>query len=267
MINLGLARISRLLADTSLPWRAIHVAGTNGKGSVCAYASAMLQAASVAHGRFTSPHLIDRWDGIAINERTVGQDRFLAVEGEVKHRNRTEGIGASEFELLTATAFTCFSREKVRLAVVEVGLGGKDDATNILQDPIATVITSISKDHEPFLGNTLEKIAEHKAGIIKPGAPCFVDATNPPEIIDAIKRVAKQVGAGEVVCVPPRSEEFDMRFCKTLPEHQFESHQRTHVLLAFHAVSHALRASHSAGEAGTCSRLFRTWSGPEDFRL
>lgn len=246
MINLGLARISRLLADTRLTWRAIHVAGTNGKGSVCAYASAMLRAASIAHGRFTSPHLIDRWDGITINEKTVDKSRFLEIEDEIKRRNRFLAIGASEFELLTATAFTLFTREKVSLAVVEVGLGGTEDATNVLQDPLATVITSISRDHESYLGNTLTSIAEHKAGIVKPGVPCFVDGTNSPDVVEVVRRNAKNLGAGEVICVPQQTKEHERYIWSVLPEESFVPHQRTLVSLAYEAVRHALQADHNA---------------------
>ncbi|KAL8832677.1 MAG: hypothetical protein Q9191_000130 [Dirinaria sp. TL-2023a] len=246
MINLGLARISRLLADTRLTWRAIHVAGTNGKGSVCAYASAMLRAASIAHGRFTSPHLIDRWDGITINEKTVDKSRFLEIEEEIKRRNRFLAIGASEFELLTATAFTLFTREKVSLAVVEVGLGGTEDATNVLQDPLATVITSISRDHESYLGNTLTSIAEHKAGIVKPGAPCFIDGTNSPDVVEVVRRNAKNLGAGEVICVPQQTKEHERYIWSVLPEESFVPHQRTLVSLAYEAVRHALQADHNA---------------------
>lgn len=245
MINLGLARISRLLVDTRLTWRAIHVAGTNGKGSVCAYASAMLRAASIPHGRFTSPHLIDRWDGITINDKTVDQSRFLEIEDEIKRRNRLLAIGATEFELLTATAFTLFTREKVRLAVVEVGLGGTEDATNVLQDPLATVITSISRDHESYLGNTLTSIAEHKAGIVKPGAPCFIDGTNSPDVVEVVRRNAEKVGAGEVICIPQQTKEHERQIWSVLPEERFEPHQRTLVSLSFEAVMHALQADHS----------------------
>ncbi|KAK5009856.1 hypothetical protein LTR28_013051, partial [Elasticomyces elasticus] len=124
MIELGLSRISRLLIRTPLPWRAIHVAGTNGKGSVCAYISCMLDTynrsafradynlASIKHGRFTSPHLIDRWDCITIDNKTVRESTFKAVEEKVRARNEMECIEASEFELLTATAFEIFTQEK-----------------------------------------------------------------------------------------------------------------------------------------------------------
>lgn len=243
MINLGLARIARLLAHTPLPWKAIHVAGTNGKGSVCAYASAMLRAGNVHSGRFTSPHLMDRWDCITVDEKVVEEGHFRTVEEEIKHRNIADNVQASEFELLTATAFTIFTREQVDFAVVEVGLGGREDATNIIQDPVATVITNISKDHQSFLGNTVEQIAAHKAGIIKPDAPCFVDGSNTPDVLDVIRYEASRTQPGEVVIIPQDKEEHERQLWNTLPVQDFEPHQRIHVSLAFAAVERALRAT------------------------
>lgn len=243
MINLGLARIARLLAHTPLPWKAIHVAGTNGKGSVCAYASAMLRAGNVHSGRFTSPHLMDRWDCITVDEKVVEEGHFRTVEEEIKDRNIADNVQASEFELLTATAFTIFTREQVDFAVVEVGLGGREDATNIIQDPVATVITNISKDHQSFLGNTVEQIAAHKAGIIKPNAPCFVDGSNTPDVLDVIRYEASHTQPGEVVIIPQDKEEHERQLWNTLPVQDFEPHQRIHVSLAFAAVERALRAT------------------------
>ena len=196
MIELGLSRITRLLANSPLPWRAIHVAGTNGKGSVCAYVSALLHANNVPCGRFTSPHLIDRWDCITINGKTVKKDIFQDVEEAVKKRNASENIQASEFELLTATAFEIFTLEKVKIAAIEVGMGGRLDATNVLQNPLVTVITKISLDHQAFLGNTIQEIAVQKAGIMKPGAPTVVDSSNRSSVIDIVKKNQETVNAG-----------------------------------------------------------------------
>lgn len=205
----------------------------------------MLRAASVAHGRFTSPHLIDRWDCITINGKTVKKSKFVEVEDEVKRRDELLAIGASEFELLTATAFTLFTQENLRVGVVEVGMGGTGDATNVLQDPLATVITNISRDHEAFLGNTLKSIAEHKAGIVKPGAPCFVDSTNSPDVIEVIKRTAEMAGAGKIVCVPQQTEEHERYIWGLLPVEKFEPHQRILVSLAFETVRHALQSNYN----------------------
>ncbi|EGP83095.1 uncharacterized protein MYCGRDRAFT_64294 [Zymoseptoria tritici IPO323] len=225
MIELGLQRISRLLYNTPTPWRAIHVAGTNGKGSVCTYISQMLQVyndstyrASRGHrplrlGSFTSPHLIDRWDCIRLRNyrgrdmAPVSSELFHAVEKTVLDRNREADIRATEFELLTATAFEIFTRAKLDVAVVEVGVGGRLDATNILGQPyvdkngfpttekprplpLVSVITKIGMDHQGLLGNTIEEIAREKAGIAKPPIRLVYDHTNSPEV----KEVLKQAG-------------------------------------------------------------------------
>ena len=248
MINLGLARITRLLESTPLPWKAIHVAGTNGKGSVCAYASAMLQSANVRAGRFTSPHLIDRWDCITIDEKIIDENRFRMIEKEIKHIDTIKNVQASEFELLTATAFTIFTREKVDLAVVEVGMGGKEDATNIIQDPLATIITNISEDHQAFLGNTIQAIAAQKAGIMKPCAPCYVDGTNATEVLSVIQENADRTQSGTVVRIPQDREEQERQVWTQLSIKDFEPHQRIHVSLAFAAVERALCKTHTDKE-------------------
>ncbi|KAK2764028.1 folylpolyglutamate synthase [Arachnomyces sp. PD_36] len=194
MIELGISRISRLLQQTNLSWRAIHIAGTNGKGSITAYISALLGSGGVRCGRFTSPHLIDRWDCITIDEKVVQEPLFRRIEEQVKLRDRTLGIGASEFELLTATAFEIFNHEKVEIGVVEVGLGGRLDATNILKEVLVSVISKIGFDHQSLLGNTIEEIAREKAGILKPKVPCVVDGTNTPEVIRVLQNRAQEVG-------------------------------------------------------------------------
>ncbi|KAK3308948.1 Mur ligase [Chaetomium strumarium] len=195
MIDLGLARVSRLIQHTPQTWKAIHVAGTNGKGSICAYLSAMLMSSGLSHARFTSPHLIDRWDCIAVNGKPVAEAVFRDAEDVVKQRDREGRIGATEFELLTATAFEIFHRQKVEYGVVEVGLGGRLDATNVLQQKAATVIAKIGLDHQSFLGNTIEEIALQKAGIMRPGVPCVVDGSNQRSVLQMIEEHAREVGA------------------------------------------------------------------------
>ncbi|KAK5133982.1 hypothetical protein LTR08_007102 [Meristemomyces frigidus] len=205
MIELGLQRISRLLARTPLPWRAIHVAGTNGKGSICHYISAMLEVynkseyrkergqTALKHARFTSPHLIDRWDCITVDQQTVSSKLFDHMNSKVLRRNEQESIRATEFELLTATAFEIFTHEQVDVGVVEVGMGGRLDATNIIGQPgvpepldgidpvtfrplpLVTAISRLGLDHQAFLGNTYAAIAGEKAGIMKPNVPVVWD--------------------------------------------------------------------------------------------
>ncbi|KAJ4306273.1 folylpolyglutamate synthase [Collariella sp. IMI 366227] len=195
MIDLGLARVGRLVQHTPQTWKAIHVAGTNGKGSICAYLSAMLTASGLSWARFTSPHLIDRWDCIAVNGKPVSEAVFRDAEDVVKLRDREDRVGATEFELLTATAFEIFHRQKVQFGVVEVGLGGKLDATNVLKHKAVTVISKIGLDHQSFLGNTIEEISLQKAGIIRPGVPCVVDGSNQPSVLKVIEAHAREVGA------------------------------------------------------------------------
>ena len=247
MIELGLTRISRLLKGIPIRWRAIHVAGTNGKGSVCAYASAMLKAGNIKSGRFTSPHLIDRWDCITIDEETVNEKLFYEVESVVKARDQNEGIRASEFELLTATAFEIFNREKIEIGVIEVGMGGRQDATNVLECPSVTVITKIGKDHESFLGTTLEEISYQKAGIMKRGVPCIVDGSNTPTVVQVLRTNAKEVKAAPLVFVPQETE-LEHQVWSVLPRDQFEEHQQMNVCLAFEAIKEALAQEHPSME-------------------
>ncbi|KAL8802573.1 MAG: hypothetical protein Q9182_003738 [Xanthomendoza sp. 2 TL-2023] len=241
MIQPGLARISRLLEHTPTPWRAVHVAGTNGKGSVCAYVSAMLHAANIKVGRFTSPHLIDRWDCISIDEKTIDESKFRQAEDAVKLRDSSKNIKASEFELLTATAFELFALERVKVGVIEVGVGGRQDATNIIQHPIVTVITKISKDHQSLLGNSIEEIASHKAGIMKNGVPCLVDATNPEGVLQLLEAAALDVGVDYLQRFPSLADEGMADLQSFIAKSDLEPHQRVNLSLAYGAARMAIQ--------------------------
>ncbi|KAI2606425.1 FolC bifunctional protein [Hypoxylon fragiforme] len=194
MVNLGLARITALLKQTPQTWNAIHVAGTNGKGSICAYLTTMLRANKISCGRFTSPHLIEPRDCIFINDSIVSENKFRHFQGLVKKRNEEQSLGASEFELLTATAFEIFQSEEIEVGIIEVGLGGALDATNALKRKCVTVISKIGLDHQSFLGNTIEEIAVQKAGIMRKGVPCVVDSSNPKSVLDVMQRHAEETG-------------------------------------------------------------------------
>ena len=263
MIELGLARIGRLLSESTLAWRAIHVAGTNGKGSVCAYTSAMLHANGISCGRFTSPHLIDRWDCITINEMTVEKSLFCQVEDRVVLRNKKNQIQASEFELLVATAFEIFAQEKVEIGVVEVGLGGRFDATNVLKDPLVTVITNISIDHQAFLGNTIEAIAYQKAGIMKKGVPCIVDGTNPASVLQVLAACARDVKAGLFLPIPVFDGTDSEYLWHFLQKEEFEYHQRTNIALAYEAVMTVLLEDKIDNEVVQLANAIKktTWPG------
>lgn len=156
-------------------FRSIHVAGTNGKGSVSSTMAAILQSAGLKVGLYTSPHLVDFRERIRVNGEMIPEQRVIDfVEQE---RAFFEPLSPSFFELTTALAFLYFAEQKVDVAVIEVGLGGRLDCTNIIQ-PDLSIITNISFDHQQFLGDTLRQIATEKAGIIKEGVPVVIGETN-----------------------------------------------------------------------------------------
>lgn len=206
-IKLGLDNIRTILAALGHPeraWRSIHIAGTNGKGSVAAMVECGLRAGGLKTGRYTSPHLDRIEERVAINGAPIDAATFEAVtahvfevidrivEGRVPGRSLGEGR-PTFFEVSTAIAFEIFKRQSVGVAVVEVGLGGRFDATNVLA-PTITAITSIAFDHERHLGNTLSDIAFEKAGIAKRGVPLIVGRL-PAEAAARIAEVARDVGA------------------------------------------------------------------------
>ncbi|OJK02524.1 hypothetical protein ASPACDRAFT_115550 [Aspergillus aculeatus ATCC 16872] len=237
MIELGLSRISRLLQQTPLSWKAIHIAGTNGKGSISAYLSHLLSAGGVRCGRFTSPHLIDRWDCITIGEDVVQESLFRQIEARVKLRDQTLGIGASEFELLTATAFEIFNHERVDIGVVEVGMGGRLDATNILSDVLVSVIAKIGLDHQSLLGDTIEQITREKAGILKAGVPCVVDGTNSIEVIRTLDKRIRELGIESNFVRPETQSPLLGRLFATL---DLQPHQQANMSCAVSALKLAL---------------------------
>lgn len=201
-IKFGLDNISTLVAYLGNPerqYRTIHIAGTNGKGSVTAMVDASLRAAGHRAARYTSPHLVsvnERFviDGQPIGERDL-EHAINDVRGAIERlrAGRHLQVEPTYFEVTTAIAFELFRRARVDVAVIEVGLGGRLDATNVVE-PAATAITSIGFDHERFLGTTLREIAFEKAGIIKPGVPLVVGEM-PPEAFDAIAATARDRNA------------------------------------------------------------------------
>ncbi len=176
-VHLGLVRINNLLGQLDNPHQKIpiiHVGGTNGKGSVCAYLSSILTEAGYKVGRYTSPHLIDWMERICINNQPIPEAELESILIKVeKSIDITQDI-PTQFELITAAAWVYFYQEKVDIAVIEVGLGGRLDATNVCDRPLATVITSISREHWQQLGPTVQDIAREKAGIFKPECPVIM---------------------------------------------------------------------------------------------
>ena len=186
-IKEGLERTKNLMAKLNEPqncYNTIHVTGTNGKGSVCAMLTEILRADGLNVGLFTSPHLESYCERISVNGENISEKDFAAQIERVKNCN----VDATHFETLTAAAFDYFKRRQVDIAVIEVGLGGALDSTNVITPKVA-VITNIALDHENVLGD-LENIARNKAGIIKPNVPTVTGATGEP--LKIIREVAKK---------------------------------------------------------------------------
>lgn len=195
-IDLSLARLERLLSRLGHPERAmpraIHVAGTNGKGSVCAYLRAGLEAAEAPVHVYSSPHLVRFHERIRLAGRLIEEAALADLLEECEQANG--GAPITFFEITTAAAFLAFARTPAEWLVLEVGLGGRLDATNVIGAPRLSIITNIDLDHAELLGSSIEAIAAEKAGIIKPGVPCVVAAQR-EEALAVIERRASEIGA------------------------------------------------------------------------
>lgn len=188
----------RRLGNPVFDRKIIHVAGTNGKGSVCAYLRAILMAEGKRTGFFTSPHLVSVNERIRVDNEQIDNESFLRVFRqvlEVVKQMVSEGIEhPSYFEFLFGMGMKAFSETDVEYIILETGLGGRLDATNSVEHPTLTIITSISLDHTDILGDTIEQIAGEKAGIIKHNVPIFYDGSN-PEASEVIRQKAQEMEA------------------------------------------------------------------------
>jgi dihydrofolate synthase / folylpolyglutamate synthase len=200
-IDLGLNDIKSLLNKLNNPhtkFKSIHIAGTNGKGSVAAMLSKILQKAGYKVGLYTSPHLISVNERIKVNDKNIPNITLSKYLTKLKPTiKRIEGI--TYFEILTALTFLYFAEKKVDYAIIETGLGGRLDATNILS-PEITAITNVSLEHTKYLGNTIKQIAREKAGIIKPHTPIVTAAKN--EALEIIKKTATKNRAQLIIAKP-----------------------------------------------------------------
>jgi dihydrofolate synthase / folylpolyglutamate synthase len=193
-MSLGLERIRALMNILGNPQdriSVVHVAGSNGKGSVCAYLSTILVTAGYRVGRYTSPHLVDWNERICLNNQPIATDRLTTV---LQHVQAKSPEPLTKFELITAAAWSYFVNEKVDIAIMEVGLGGRLDATNTVSQPLVSVITSISREHWQQLGETIPEIAGEKAGIIKPNRPVVIGQL-PIEATQVITQIAQALQA------------------------------------------------------------------------
>jgi len=188
-VELGLERIQRLLANLGNPQQQVpilHVAGSNGKGSVCAYLSSVLTEAGYRVGRYTSPHLISWCERICLNQQEISPLELYQLLQRVVAAIQAEYPSPTQFEVITAAAWLYFAEQQVDIAVIEVGLGGRLDATNVCDRPLVSIITSLSREHWQKLGPTLADITREKAGILKPDCPAVI-APQPTESIAVLQ--------------------------------------------------------------------------------
>lgn len=252
LIDLSLGRMERCLAALGHPERrlppVVHVAGTNGKGSTCAFLRAIAEAAGQRVHVYTSPHLVRFHERIRLAGRLVEEEALAAALEEVERANA--GAPITVFEITTAVALLLFSRVPAELLVLEVGLGGRLDATNVVARPAATAITSVSMDHMDFLGDALPGIAAEKAGILKPGVPCAT-GLQAPEAMAAIAARAREIGApllprGGAWSVTPQAG--GLRYADAQG--------------ALDLPSPALPGPHQADNAGIAIAALRAWNPP-----
>ena len=212
-VHLGLERIQGLLASLGNPHHRvpiIHVAGTNGKGSVCAYLSAILTEAGYRVGRYISPHLVDWTERICLNEQPITAQELAQILRQIQEAIPENCEDSpTQFEVITAAAWLYFAQEQVDIAVIEVGLGGRLDATNVCDFPLVSIITSLSREHWQRLGPTLADIAGEKAGILKVNCPAVIGVL-PAEAqkvvatrIEQLNCPAVWVGAATESNIPP----------------------------------------------------------------
>ncbi|KAI8989981.1 Mur ligase [Pilobolus umbonatus] len=207
-MDFGLNRINSLLDILDRPderLKIIHVAGTNGKGSVCAYISSVLLECGYRVGRFNSPHLVEPRDSININSEAISQTQYDEAVDYVSKLNRTHNIKATSFEQLVAVALDVFDKANMEFAVLEVGLGGLMDATNAIRHPVMTVITTIGLDHANILGNTLTEIAKAKGGIMKTRCPAVISSQEESNVLKVLTDHATLLQAPYKLSYPAQS--------------------------------------------------------------
>ena len=204
-IRPGLERIRALCSLLGAPQKrfaCVHVAGTNGKGSTCTELASILTASGYRTGLYTSPYVIEFRERIRLNGEMIPPEALCQVTQKVRSAVETlteQGINVTEFEAVTAAAFLYYAESDCDIVVLETGLGGRFDATNVVEAPLCSVITSVSLDHTKILGDTLDQIAAEKCGIIKPGRPVITGAEQRSVVLDVIRQTAERLGSGLTV--------------------------------------------------------------------
>ena len=219
--------------------KAVHVAGTNGKGSTCHLIAASLQASGLKVGLYTSPHLIDLRERIRVNGKPIEEAEVVAFIEQ--NREFLDCTQPSFFETMTALAFAYFVKQQVDIAVIEVGLGGRLDSTNVLT-PILSVITNIGLDHTEFLGHTLTQIAREKAGIIKPDVPVVIGESH-PQTMNVFLAKAQECHAD--IYFADQCEYLRRTRLKVAPECELKGNYQEHNLQTAYGALRALKISNS----------------------
>lgn len=207
----GLHRITALLEQLGNPQKGLpflHIAGTNGKGSTATMLASVLKTAGYKTGCFTSPFIFDFRERFAINGQMIEKEDLSRLTEKVQYacKDLQEMESPTEFEIVTAIGMLWFKEQNCDIVVLETGLGGRFDATNVIEEPLASVICSISLDHTEFLGDTVEKIAFEKAGIIKKNCPIVLYAANPPEATAVIRKCAEELNAPFIMGIATNGE-------------------------------------------------------------
>lgn len=276
-VHWGLERVERAVRDLEHPERCapvIHVAGTNGKGSVCSTVASILSASGLKTGLYTSPHLVSITERFQIGGEPVAADTLVEVADAIRPVIVDREL--TFFEAMTVLGFVLFRASQVDVQVIEVGLGGRLDATNVV-DPAVSLLTNVANDHAEFLGETIREIAGEKAGILKEGVPAWTTATD-PVVLDVFRARAAKVGTTLTELDPTRlvtdlemdvaHDEFTLQDTPW-GELRLESpligvHQAANVLLAVHGAAslpEPLRPSVGAVRAGVASTR---WPGRDD---
>jgi len=185
--------------------KTIHVSGTKGKGSTCAFTESILRRSGLRTGFYSSPHLVSATERVRLDGQPIPKNKFTEYFWPV-YDKVCRGRGPEDrppyFQFLTVLAFNIFVREKVDVAIIEVGIGGEYDNTNIIRNPVVTGITALGLDHTNILGNTITDIAWHKGGIMKPGVAAYIDGNQPPEALEVLGKRAEELNAASIACIP-----------------------------------------------------------------
>lgn len=243
-----LSRIGALLRSLGDPQdclKFVHIAGTNGKGSCAEMLAQTLTAAGYRTGLFTSPYILRYNDRIRIDGEDISDGELNDLAAKVTpHAERLSAMGFSQFEITQAMAFLYFAQENCDVVVLEAGLGGKLDSTNVIAPPLISVICSVSLDHTAILGDTTEKIAEQKAGIIKRGSPAVLAPGNPDPVVEIMRRRAEECGSRLVV---PDTDRLEVADCTAFGSYfRYKGESYAVRMGGFHQIKNALTVIESA---------------------